>query len=267
MERRVGLPDKDLIKYGYEWILMMLGFVYWALAGLLITVTGALLYGLLPEKYSIVCGQFILSRAFRLFIGYLKITGLLILDDSELTALAGMTGPMIVAPNHIALWDAVFLVAQIPDLVCLMKGAILKNPFLGGGARLAGYIPNDSVTQMLLAASHKLKKGDKILYFPEGTRTRRDAQWLNPFTNGVALLAKHACAPIIPVYIRSNSRIFEKGRPLFLKPEFPLRISFTVGKPITFEKGEDVQRFSKQLESAHRAELSKPHPLRRTTAD
>ena len=39
--------------------------------------------------------------------------------------------------NHIALWDAVFIVAQIPELICLMKGAILRNPFLGGGARLA----------------------------------------------------------------------------------------------------------------------------------
>jgi 1-acyl-sn-glycerol-3-phosphate acyltransferase len=104
------------------------------------------------------------------------------------------------------------------------------------------------------------------LYFPEGTRTKRDAEWLNPFTNGVALLAKHASAPIIPIYIRSNSRIFEKGRPLFLKPEFPLRISFTVGDPIEYVKGEDVQRFSKQLESGYIAELSKPHPLRRAPA-
>jgi 1-acyl-sn-glycerol-3-phosphate acyltransferase len=245
---------------------MLLGFVYWAVAGLCITVFGSLLYGLLPKKYSICCGRFILSRSFRLFISYLKITRLLILDDDDLNELAKLSGPMIVAPNHIALWDAVFIIAKIPELVCIMKGAILRNPFLGGGARLAGYIPNDSPAQMILNASHQLKKDAKLLYFPEGTRTRRDAEWLNPFTNGVALLSKHSSAPIIPIYIRSNSRIFEKGRPLFLKPTFPLRLSFTVGEPIVFANREKVQCFSKRLENSYILELSKPHPLRRSPA-
>jgi 1-acyl-sn-glycerol-3-phosphate acyltransferase len=246
---------------------MALGFVYWAFAGLLITFIGSLLYWLLPESYSLACGRLILSRAFRVFIGYLKITRLLILEDEDLKILAAKPGPMIVAPNHISLWDAVFIIAQIPDLICIMKGAILRNPFLGGGARLAGYIPNDSASQMLLSASHRLKKGAKLLYFPEGTRTRHNAEWLNPLTNGVAVLSKYSSAPIFPIYIRSNSRIFEKGRPLFLKPEFPLKISFTVGEPIEFVKGQDVEYFSKQLEAGYIAELSKPHPLRRVPAE
>lgn len=194
-------------------------------------------------------------------------TGLLILEDDDLRKLASRSGAMIVAPNHIALWDAVFIIAQIPELICIMKGSILRNPFLGGGARLAGYIPNDSASQMLLAASHQLKNAARLLYFPEGTRTKPDEAWINPLTNGVAVLAKYSSAPIIPIYIRSNSRIFEKGRPLFRKPTFPLRISFTVGKPIQFVKGEDVQTFSRQLEQHYIAELSKPHPLRRMPAE
>jgi 1-acyl-sn-glycerol-3-phosphate acyltransferase len=244
---------------------MAIGFVYWAIAGLLITLIGSLLYGMLPKNYSLACGRFILSRAFRFFIGYLKMTRLLILEDDDLKELALKTGPMIVAPNHIALWDAVFIIAQIPELICIMKGSILRNPFLGGGARLTGYIPNDSAPQMFLNASHHLKKTAKLLYFPEGTRTRKEAQWLNPLTNGVALLAKYSSAPVFPVYIRSNSRIFEKGRPLFLKPAFPLKISITVGMPVEFVKGENVQTFSKLLEQHYIAELSKPHPLRRTS--
>lgn len=242
---------------------MALGFVYWALAGLGITVIGTLLYRLLPKKYSIRCGRFLLSQAFRFFIGYLKITHLLILDDRDLKILAKKPGPMIVAPNHIALWDAVYLIAQIPDLICIMKGAILRNPFLGGGALVAGYIPNDSASQMLISATHRLKNGAKLLYFPEGTRTKHDAEWLNPFTNGIAVLSKHASAPIIPVFIRSNSRMFEKGRPLFRKPDFPLRISLTVGEAIYCPKDGQIEQFSKQLESQYIEELAKPHPLRR----
>jgi hypothetical protein len=73
---------------------------------------------------------------------------------------------------------------------------------------------------------------------------------------------------VIPVYIRSNSRFFEKGWPLYRKPQFPLRISFEVGEPIHFQPGDTVQHFTRQLEQHYCRELAKPHPLRRkpTTA-
>ncbi|MEQ1635328.1 MAG: lysophospholipid acyltransferase family protein [Methylococcales bacterium] len=252
-----------MIKNSCDWLLMALGFVYWAIAGLSITVLGTLLYWVLPTRYAHPCGKYIIQQALKLFIAYFKVARLLILDDDDLKQLAQTPGAMIIAPNHLALWDAVFIIAQIPEITCIMKGAILRNPILGGGARLAGYIPNDSTRQMLLSATHRAKKGAKLLVFPEGTRTKHDAEWLNPFMGSVALLAKYAHAPIIPVYIRSDSRFLEKDRPLFLKPAFPIRISIKVGEPIHFNKGEAVEAFTKALEYSYIAELSKPHPLSR----
>lgn len=177
---------------------MGLGLLYWAVAGLSITAFGSLLYAILPKKYSLPCGRFILQKAFLLFIAYFKAAGLLELNDSALQSLADKKQAMIIAPNHISLWDAVFIIAKIPETMCIMKGAILKNPFLGGGARLAGYIPNDSTTQMLLAATHQAKKGEKLLLFP--------------------------------VFIRCNSRFYEKGWALYRKPPFPIQLSFEVGE-------------------------------------
>jgi 1-acyl-sn-glycerol-3-phosphate acyltransferase len=116
---------------------------------------------------------------------------------------------------------------------------------------------------MLLSAAHSAKKGAKLLVFPEGTRTKADAEWLNPFQGSVALLAKYSHVPIIPVYIRSDSRFLEKGRPLFLKPPFPIHMSINVGEPVIFSKGDSVEAFSKRLENSYLEELSKPHPLRR----
>jgi 1-acyl-sn-glycerol-3-phosphate acyltransferase len=243
---------------------MGLGLLYWAVAGLAITVLGTFLYWLLPKKYSLPCGRFILQKAFLLFIAYFKVAGLLELDDSALQRLADQEGAMIIAPNHISLWDAVFIIAKIPETVCIMKGAIVRNPFLGGGARLAGYIPNDAKSQMLLAASHQLKKGAKLLLFPEGTRTQTDAQWLNPFQGAVGLVAKHSAAPVFPVFIRCNSRFYEKGWALYRKPpQFPIQVSFAVGEPLIFQEGESVQAFTHRLEQLYLSELSKPHPLRR----
>ncbi len=245
----------------------MLGFAYWAVFGLAVTIIGSVLSFILPERYAAPCGKIIIRYPLNWFLVYFKLAGLLILNDTALTTLVNRPGPLIIAPNHLALWDAVFLIAKIPGLTCLMKGAILRNPFLGGGARLAGYIPNDSTTQMLLGAAHRARKNAKLLLFPEGTRTKADAQWLNPLKGGVALLAKYTGAPIIPVYIRSSSRFLEKDRPLFQMPEFPIRVSIEVGEAIYFPKGMSVEHFRQQLEQHYMTELAKEHPLRRTAND
>jgi 1-acyl-sn-glycerol-3-phosphate acyltransferase len=247
---------------------MGLGLLYWGVAGLVITLIGTILYAILPKKYSLPCGRFILQKAFLLFIAYFKAAGLLELDDSQLQQLADRKGGMIIAPNHISLWDAVFIIAKIPETVCIMKSAILKNPFLGGGARLAGYIPNDGTAQMLLAASHSVKKGAKLLLFPEGTRTKTDAQWLNSFQGAVALVAKHSAVPVFPVYIRCNSRFYEKDWSMYRKPaQFPIQISFDVGEPVAFASGDSVKEFTQRLELLYVTELSKPHPLQRKSKD
>ncbi len=193
----------------------------------------------------------------------LKISGLLILDDHELKSLAGKKEAIIIAPNHIALWDVVFIVAQVPEALCIMKGSIMRNPFLGGGARLAGYIPINSISQMLKLAVQRLKQGETLLMFPEGTRTKTDVQWLNPLKGGIAVLAKQTGAPVVPLFIRSNSRFYEKGWPLYKKPEFPLKITINVGEPVRMQVQETAQEFSRRLEKVYLDELSKPHSLRR----
>jgi len=252
-----------LIKYCWEWFLLFLGLLYWAVTAISISLLGTFLYAILPSKYALACGRFLLKKDFQFFIFLLKISGLLILDDHELKSLAGKKEAMIIAPNHIALWDVVFIVAQVPEALCIMKGSIMRNPFLGGGARLAGYIPINSISQMLKLAVQRLKQGETLLMFPEGTRTKTDVQWLNPLKGGIAVLAKQTGVPVVPLFIRSNSRFYEKGWPLYKKPEFPLSITINVGEPVRIQAQETAQEFSLRLEKVYLDELSKPHSLRR----
>ncbi len=252
-----------LLKSIYESLLMALGLLYWAVVGLIITLLGIILYAILPKKQSRPYGRFLLQKAFLIFIAYLKSTRLMILDNSALDSLNTYHTGIIIAPNHIALWDAVFIIAKIPKTICIMKGSILRNPFLGGGARLAGYIANDSALQMLRESSKQLLAGEMLLVFPEGTRTKNQAQWLNPFQGAITLMAKNAKVPIVPVYIRSDNRLFEKGSSLFKKPKFPLRLSFEVGEAVYFSGDEKVQEFTQKLQQDYIKILSKPHPLRR----
>lgn len=254
-----------MIKYCRDWVAYILMLVYWAVTSMFVSLLGTLLYIILPQKYALASGRFLIQKDFQSFIGLLRITGLLILQDEELKTLANKSGAMIVAPNHIALWDVVFIVAQVPELICIMKESILKNPLFGGQAgRLAGYIPVNSISQMIKLAKRRILKKAQLLMFPEGTRTKIDAQWMNPIQGGVALLAKQTAVPIVPVYIRSNSRFFEKGWPLYKKPEFPLKISINVGEPVYIQEHESAQEFLHRLEKIYLDELARPHPLRRT---
>ncbi|TXL18071.1 hypothetical protein BMR04_02675 [Methylococcaceae bacterium HT3] len=86
---------------------------------------------------------------------------------------------------------------------------------------------------------------------------------MNPIQGGVALLAKQTSVPVIPVFIRSNSRFFEKGWPLYKKPEFPLKLSINVAEPVFMQQSETTQEFVQRLQKIYIDELSRPHPLRR----
>ncbi|MCW1886886.1 1-acyl-sn-glycerol-3-phosphate acyltransferase [Luteolibacter flavescens] len=238
-------------------------FAYWGIFGLLFTLVSIPLILVLPCLVAKRLGRGMLHRAFRVFVGYLRATDLVQADLSSLDALKDDPRAVIIAPNHTSLWDAVFVISKLPQPICIMKEAILKNPFLGGGARLAGYIPNGSSSRMVKDAADALQKGGQLLLFPEGTRTRREARWINPLRGGCALIARRAGVPVRPVFIRSNTRFLEKGWPLWKKPEFPIRISIELGDPVVPEEGETAHEFTKRLEEIYQRNLSRAHKLRR----
>jgi 1-acyl-sn-glycerol-3-phosphate acyltransferase len=53
------------------------------------------------------------------------------------------------------------------------EGLADAQPILRGGAKLAGFIPNKPAHKMLQHSIEALRQGDRLLFFPEGTRTRK----------------------------------------------------------------------------------------------
>ncbi|GAA5482503.1 lysophospholipid acyltransferase family protein [Haloferula sargassicola] len=251
----------------FETIAALGAFAYWGVAGLLITLLAIPLCLILPKRRGEIFGRSLLHHAFRIFVRYLRITGLVHADLDSLKPLRARKDPVIIAPNHTSLWDAVFVIACLPQPICIMKESILCNPFLGGGARLAGYIPNGSSSRLIRDASDALSHGGQLLLFPEGTRTKHGARWINPLKGGCALIARHAGVPVLPVYIRSNTRFLEKGWPLWKRPEFPIRMSFELGAEMVSDEGESAKEFTCRLEQGYRENLSRPHKLRRQVAE
>lgn len=254
----------------WDYVMMALGLLYWGVFGGLLTLIGGPLHWLLPKRAGERLGRLLLYQLFRKFVIYLRLSDLVRADLTALDELGTLAHPFIAAPNHTSLWDVVFIIARLPSAVCVVKKPILINPLLGGGARLAGYIANDGIPHMIRDASQSLVEGGQLLLFPEGTRTRPDARWINPLKGGCAIIATRAQAPVYPIFIRSNTRFLQKGWPLWRRPVFPISIRFDLGEPLIPQPGESSQAFTDRLAKVYEQELSKPDPLRRqidTVAD
>ena len=248
---------------GWQNVCALGAFLYWGVFGLMFTVLSWVLCWLLPRRCGTAFGRLALHWAFRVFVRYLRVTGLVYADLGSLKQLRSCRDPMIIAPNHVSLWDAVFLIACLPQSICIMKASILSNPFLGGGARLAGYLPNRGLSRLVREAADALEESGQLLLFPEGTRTRRDARWINPLMGGCALVSRRAGVPVMPVFIRSSSRFLEKGWPLWKRPEFPVRMSFELGERIEPREEESAKDMTERMQRIFEEQLARPHKLRR----
>ena len=138
--------------------------------------------------------------------------GMMEIDSSALDVLRDEPGGLIVAANHPTMLDALVVVARLPRGVCVMKAELMRNIFLGGGARLARYIRNDSAAAWCATRSRRLREGGQLVLFPEGTRTVGAP--INPFKPGITLIAQLAKVPIQTVIIESVSPYLSKGWPL-----------------------------------------------------
>lgn len=202
-----------------------------------------LLYPVLPRARGLAIGRAGIAYGYRMFWAVAAATGMLRLEAGVLDALRDERGLIVVA-NHPSLLDALMLVARLPRAACIMKASLLRNIFLGAGARLARYVSNESPLTMVRLAVNDLKQGGQLVMFPEGTRTTQLP--LNPFRPGVTLIAKLAKAPIQTVFIDTASPYLGKGWPLWRLP--PLPIVFTVRLGERFQPSADADALLKQLE-------------------
>jgi 1-acyl-sn-glycerol-3-phosphate acyltransferase len=190
-------------------------------------VVAMLLYPVLPEAPARTLGRATIAGAYRMFWGVASATGMMRIDASCLDPMRDEPGVIFVA-NHPTMLDALLLVARLPRSACIMKADLLRNIFLGAGARLARYISNESARTMVRLAVSDLRNGGQLVIFPEGTRTVTPP--LNPFRSGVTLIAKLAQAPIQTVFIDTDSPYLGKGWPIWRLPPFPIVFTLRLGQ-------------------------------------
>jgi 1-acyl-sn-glycerol-3-phosphate acyltransferase len=214
------------------------------------SMLAAALHRVLPRRLGEALGQRVIMAGLRAFLATARGCGVLRCDLGPLDTLAAAR-PLVIAPNHPSLLDAVLVLSRVPHVVCAAKAPIWNNLLLGGAARLAGFVRNDSPAKLVREAIRQVRAGRHFLIFPEGTRS---SAWpLSTFKGGFALIAKHAEVPVQTVFVDAHSPSLGKGWPLLRRPEFPLVYRLRLGRRVAVE--DDVHAAVERLERYYRREL------------
>ncbi len=232
-----------LITYG---LLATLGvmIVVWTLLALVLLAP-------LPARPRRGAARYTMMAGFRLFTRFLTLSGAYRLDLAALDSLRG-AGAVILAPNHPSAFDAILLLTRHPNLACILKPGLMNNVLLGAGARMANFIRSDPPRRMVKAAVAELGRGAAVLLFPEGTRTRHSP--VNPLTASVAVIAKHARAPIQLAFIETDSPYLAKGWPPLKAPHLPIEYRVRLGPRLPAP--EDVTQCMRTLDAAYATALA-----------
>jgi 1-acyl-sn-glycerol-3-phosphate acyltransferase len=238
------------LKIAYEYFALYTSLALLGLICLTWSVFAIPLYFILPRRLGTAVGRRAIMSGFRIYAWSLSITRTYRLDLRAVDSLRSGP-PLILAPNHPCLIDALLILTRHPNIVCVMKSALMRNVFLGSGSRLARYVRNDSSRQMVKESVAHLREGGVLLLFPEGTRTTRDP--INPLVGSVGLIAKHAQVPVQTLVIETDSPFLSKGWPLFKRPTLPIVYRVRLGR--RFEPPSDVSAFTAELDRYYRQEL------------
>jgi len=235
---------------GYDWLVLYLGLAWLGVLCLAWTPIAMIAYPLLPERRGRALGRYVIMGAFRLYLASLGASRRCSFDLGALDALRGEP-PLIIAPNHPSMLDAVMVISRLPNVACVLKADLMDNIFLGAGSRLARYIRNEPVRRMVQLAIRDFACGSHLLLFPEGTRTIRCP--VNPLKGSIGLIAHHAQVPVQTILIETDSAYLSKGWPLFRRPPMPIHYRVRLGK--RFDPPQHTRRFMAELEHYFAHEL------------
>ncbi len=145
--------------------------------------------------------------------------------------------PQIIASNHQGYFDIFALFSHVPLFFgWIAKKELYRIPLFAMAMRRFGNIEIDRSSrerarETLRVAADKIRGGQSVLIFPEGTRTP-DGQ-VKSFKKGVYHLAEASGVPVIPVSISGSYEIMPKGS---VRPRSGT-IHLVIGKPLQVDGG------------------------------
>jgi 1-acyl-sn-glycerol-3-phosphate acyltransferase len=144
-----------------------------------------------------------------------------------------LTGPLIVAPNHLSNADPPIVAGWLAPALGRRPRFLAKEQIFVGP--VATFLEWQGAVKVKAGGSDAdayrvcrklLEAGEALIIFPEGTRSQDGS--LGKAMPGVALLATRTGVPILPVGISGTDRFLGRGARF---PRIGARITVRVGRP------------------------------------
>jgi len=140
-----------------------------------------------------------------------------------------VNGPALICSNHSAMIDPFHIALALSgdmQIRVIAKISLFKIPIVSFFLWKLGMIPVDRDAMDVSSVKRSLtylKKGDKVVIFPEGTRASEyDA---TAAKSGAVKLAERAKVPIMPVFMPRKKPFFRKTQVIFGEPYFVEKLS------------------------------------------
>ncbi|MCA0377742.1 MAG: 1-acyl-sn-glycerol-3-phosphate acyltransferase [Gemmatimonadetes bacterium] len=122
--------------------------------------------------------------------------------------------PRVFIANHVSWFDIPAMIDVLPHYGFVAKRELERIPLFGPAARGVGviYIDRENRKAAFGAyddAAKKIREGQSVLVYPEGTRGSSYA--LRPFKKGPFVLAIGSGAPIVPVVVHGTIAVNPRG--------------------------------------------------------
>ncbi len=140
-------------------------------------------------------------------------------------------GPCIIAPNHQSFFDGLFVTSFLKRKTMMKTYFFAKKKhvntqalsFMAKRNNVIVVDTNEGLKESIQKMADVLKRGKKIIVFPEGTRTHDGA--LGEFKRTFAILSKELEVPVVPVVIDGAFRALPRGA-MFPRPFTRVKVSF-----------------------------------------
>lgn len=153
-----------------------------------------------------------------------------------------LTGPVILASNHLSFIDSIAIPVASPRVVRFLaksdyfdgpglKGRLSSTFFTAVGARPVRRGAGQAALEALEQQKAFLDDGQAVALYPEGTRSR-DGRLYKGRT-GVAFLALQTGAPVVPVGLIGTNKVMPIGATV---PRLRPRITIRFGEPLDLSR-------------------------------
>lgn len=252
-------PDRTLARRLLWPFWVVVYWIYLVVFGLLaavVNVSCVLTSFLPPGRWRYGFYQGMIRRMTRVSFWLLDLVGILRVRHvgfDQLATESGVVKPILVA-NHPNLFDVFHFYAKLPRLTCIYKASLQKTLIQNSMGEQIGYISNADSKRMIREGAERVRAGEQLLIFPEGTRT--DIWPLNELKSGAAGIARHADVPLQAVVIHSGSNFLSKGRPLLKPPTLPICVRIEVGERFHPRDYASSQELNRAMADYFKAQLS-----------